>query len=553
MRPCGEQLRAGVADQRAGHLGVHTGVERQRRGRGAVGGDPVPALPRVGCPGRAGTHLGHGGPVALDEPVKAPLALEDPVHRVVVAAARHAVDRVERAHGRVRAGVDRRLERRQVEVAQPLLGQVGGVVVTAALRLAVGREVLGAGHELVGCAVVGSLDRLDARRPEHRVQVGVLPGGLGDPAPARLVRHVDHRRIGLLEPDNGRLARAVLVVVEGHLRVEARAGGKRDREDGAEAMDGVEGEQHRDLQPRLLNGNALQLPDPRRIGHAQDRAQPVAHLLLGDKEVRQELDLLQLLLERHLREQVAHPRLDSLVGRLPGGPERLLVAGLPRGHHTTRGCQHERQDRQDDRSPEPEPPHGLLLVADFRLGNQQKQPKMCHTRRSAFSVTDPSGGVELEPAAAVPAHLLVELVAADEAERVGDVVGRLLRSGAGQLTNCRPRRPRAAGSSAGRGRSTRPDALVEPPCPRLVGRGLGGRAAVAGRVSSIVSATWSIRRENSILVRPSQESRSSRNQSSSSARMHGTADAVGTDWAMRTICLSSWPRMGCTAGPAGAC
>jgi hypothetical protein len=63
-------------------------------------------------------------------------------------------------------------------------------------------------------------------------------------------------------------------------------------------------------------------------------------------------------------------------------------------------------------------------------------------------------------------------------------------------------------------------------------------------VSSIVSATWSIRRENSILVRPSQESRSSRNQSSSSARRHGTADAVGTDWAMRTNRLSSWPSDG---------
>ena len=318
----------------------------------------MPTLPGVWCSRRAGAQLGHGSPVALDEPVKAPLALEDPVHQVVVAAARDAIDGVERAHGRVRAGVDRGLERRQVEVPQPLLGQVGRVVVTAALRLAVGREMLGAGHQLVRRAVVGPLDRLDPRSRQHRVQVRILAGGLSDPAPARLVRDVDHRRIGLLEPDHGRLARAVLVVVERHLRIEARTGAERDREDGTETVDGVEGEQDRDLQPRLLHGDALQLPDPHRIGHAQDRAEPLAHFRLGDQEVRQQLDLLQLLLKRHPRQQVAHPRLDGLVGRLPSGLERLLVARLRRGHHTTCGRQHQRQDRHGDRSPEPEPPHG---------------------------------------------------------------------------------------------------------------------------------------------------------------------------------------------------
>ena len=208
-----EQLRTEVADQRAGHLGVHAGVERERRGAGPVGGDPVSALPGIGCLRRAGAHLGDGGPVALDEAVEVPLALENLVHRVVVAAARHAVDRVERAHDGVRARVDGGLERRQIEVPQPLLGHVGRVVVTAALGLAVGGEVLGAGDELVGRAVVGSLDRLDARGREHRVQVGILARGLGDPAPARFVRDVDHRGVRLLEPDDGRLARAVRVVV----------------------------------------------------------------------------------------------------------------------------------------------------------------------------------------------------------------------------------------------------------------------------------------------------------------------------------------------------
>ena len=73
-----KQLRAEVADQRAGHLGVHAGVERERRGAGSVGGDAVSALPGIGVLGRAGAHLGDGGPVALDEAVEAHSPLRIP-------------------------------------------------------------------------------------------------------------------------------------------------------------------------------------------------------------------------------------------------------------------------------------------------------------------------------------------------------------------------------------------------------------------------------------------------------------------------------------------
>jgi hypothetical protein len=63
---------------------------------------------------------------------------------------------------------------------------------------------------------------------------------------------------------------------------------------------------------------------------------------------------------------------------------------------------------------------------------------------------------------------------------VGDVVGRLLRSGAGQLEavgNAGPGQHVVAPVAVGR---TVPDALVEPLCPRLVARGLDGPAVVAG-------------------------------------------------------------------------
>ena len=159
-------------------------------------------------------------------------------------------------------GVDGGLERREVHVAEPVLRHVGRVVVAACLGLSVGGEVLRARHQLVARAVVAALGALDARGGEHRVQVGILAGRLGDPAPPRLVGDVHHRRVGLLEADGCRLARAVRGVVEGDLRVEARARAQRDREDRAEAVNRVEGEQDRDLESRLLNGHPLELPDP---------------------------------------------------------------------------------------------------------------------------------------------------------------------------------------------------------------------------------------------------------------------------------------------------
>jgi hypothetical protein len=126
------------------------------------------------------------------------------------------------------------------------------------------------------------------------------------------------------------------VVVEGDLRIEARPGSQRDRKDRAEAMDGVECEQHRNPQPGFLDRNLLELSDSRCVGHAEDRAETLAHLGLGDQKVRQQLDLLQLLLERHLREQAIHLRLDPSIGRLSRGLERLLVARLCRGDYATR-------------------------------------------------------------------------------------------------------------------------------------------------------------------------------------------------------------------------
>src|SRR5262249_11188398 len=151
-----EELLAVVADVGADHLRVGAGHQGRGAGGGAVGGDPVAARAAVRLDPRAGAQLGDRGVVALDGAVEAPLLLEHVGLGVLVRTPGNAVYRVEGAHDRVGSRVDGGLERRQVHVAQPGLGHVGGVVVPATLGLAVGDVVLHARDDLVRCAVVGA-------------------------------------------------------------------------------------------------------------------------------------------------------------------------------------------------------------------------------------------------------------------------------------------------------------------------------------------------------------------------------------------------------------
>ncbi len=74
-------------------------------------------------------------------------------------------------------------------------------------------------------------------------------------------------------------SRAPIGVVRGRdRRVEAARGAERDREDRPVAVDRVVGEQDRDVQPRLLDRDVLEVVDLRRVGEAEDasRRRPCA-------------------------------------------------------------------------------------------------------------------------------------------------------------------------------------------------------------------------------------------------------------------------------------
>ena len=120
-RPVQHRLRDDVGSNEVGQVlcidtapRVHVdgGVECQ------LGG-----VPPVGCVAVL-DELSDRIPVAHDEAVELPLTAQDAVDRECVCRRRHAVQQVERAHDGRCAGIDARLEWRQVDLPQASLGHV---------------------------------------------------------------------------------------------------------------------------------------------------------------------------------------------------------------------------------------------------------------------------------------------------------------------------------------------------------------------------------------------------------------------------------------------
>jgi hypothetical protein len=75
-------------------------------------------------------------------------------------------------------------------------------------------------------------------------------------------------------------------------------------------VDGVEGEQDRNMQPGLLHRDVLEVVDLHGISKAEDSADPLLRVRVGYLPVGQQLHLLELLLEGHFREKGVHLCLD---------------------------------------------------------------------------------------------------------------------------------------------------------------------------------------------------------------------------------------------------
>ena len=203
-------------------------------------------------------------PVTHYESLESPLVAQHRAGEPGVPGGWHAGDVVERGHKTGDAGVDGRLERRQVDLAHRALGDLCLVVVATRLGAAVAGEVLRGGEDRL-------LEAADARGGHHRAKIWILTRTLGDATPARVARDVNHRRVGPVDPERrGFLSRRARGRFRG-IGIERARFAERDREDRAIAMDHIEAKEQRDFEPRLGHHDAL---DRRGVLGSDDVEQP---------------------------------------------------------------------------------------------------------------------------------------------------------------------------------------------------------------------------------------------------------------------------------------
>ena len=166
--------------------------------------------------------------------LEAPLLAQDVGQEPAAGVRRQAVDLVIRGHhGRNLRFLDDLLERREEILAQSALADVGRTDVGAALGLAVAGHVLEGRMHLVCRQRQGLAREADhGRLAHHAAQVRVFAIGFLDAAPARIARHVDHRRQRQVGAACTHLARRDREHLGHHGRVEARGQADRLREAG---------------------------------------------------------------------------------------------------------------------------------------------------------------------------------------------------------------------------------------------------------------------------------------------------------------------------------
>jgi hypothetical protein len=257
--------------------------------------------------------------VAHHEPVEPPLALQDLGDEVVMVPAPLAVHLVVRGHHGGGAGVDAAPEVREVDVAQVVVVD-GHVDPQAGVLHRVAREVLHARHHVaLGAPHEGGTHLAE--------QVGILAEGLLRPSPGRVAQQVHAHpgeQVGAQRPalDADDVAHPLLEV-----GVERGAPGHGDREGGGVAHDHAAG--------------AVAEADPReaeageRAGHVRGLVVVPSHLGEALHQGTVPRQQVQLLVQRHLVDEVAGAGLDGPVVERVGAP-RAPVGRRQRAPHVRR-------------------------------------------------------------------------------------------------------------------------------------------------------------------------------------------------------------------------
>jgi hypothetical protein len=311
-RPCADLVGEVVDVEAAHHVHVDAGEECLAGGLRVVRRDAV------------GEQFVDAGPVRGHDAVEAPLVAKHAREQARIRHRGQAVHHVEGRHHGFRARIHRGLEGREVEVAQVGRGDVGGVVVAPALRGAVAHEVLGGGGHSAG------MKSLHPRRGENGAEMGILAEALHEAPPAHVAGEVGHGGVGPVDAHIGGLERLPFGGKPRDARAERRGFGQRHRKLGAEAVQHVEAEQERDTEA-ALPGKALGAGDVLGVVEVDQRADPargqivpVQGLAVGDQ-----VELPDLLVQRHAGEEIVHPRLHIEPLRHAGhGRDPVLALGL---------------------------------------------------------------------------------------------------------------------------------------------------------------------------------------------------------------------------------
>jgi len=283
------------------HVHLHAGGQAFHRRLGTVGGDAM------------GDEFADRIPVADDEAGKTPLTAQDTIESEGIGRSGHAVEVIEGAHQGGSAGLHSRLERRQVDIAQDLFGDIGGVIIPAAFGGAIADVMFEAGGDAVGRGQVFSLKSAHAGDGHPAAEISIFTRPFGDSAPARIPGDVNHGRKGPVNARSTRLSGGDGRALFSQLGVPARSLGERNRKNGLVAMDDIQPEEDRNAETRVLHCELLQgvgLRGAADVEEGTDRTRARHLQMLGSCAIGVLLQLADLLLKGHAADQRLYPFID---------------------------------------------------------------------------------------------------------------------------------------------------------------------------------------------------------------------------------------------------
>src|SRR5713101_3961141 len=229
----------------AGHVHVDAGQKRLARRSGTVVGNAV-------C-----HEFGNGGPIAINESLETPLLPEDLLQSERICGSGDSVQRIERGHDGGRARIHGRVEWRQIKLPQGMFGEFHRIVISTALRRTVANKMFRARRDTISPIEPRSLVTAYIRSDHRRAKIRVFSRALGHSSPARISRNIYHWGKGPADATSRCLAGGYARHFLDQFRMPRGSQSERNGKLRAKSVNDVKAKQKRNVQPRMLYGDAL--------------------------------------------------------------------------------------------------------------------------------------------------------------------------------------------------------------------------------------------------------------------------------------------------------